>query len=147
MSNHESIGKLISILHRKSHTYFQKKLTPLGMDRGQVKIFSYLAWRPGATQQELSEYFKLDKGTISYLIKNMEKDGYAMKKKNPADRRSSKIYLTQKAEKMEKRISKIFSGWTELLLNGFNEEERKQAFQILERMIGNVNFLNENKQD
>ncbi|MEX0647729.1 MAG: MarR family transcriptional regulator [Balneolaceae bacterium] len=144
MSKSESIGKLISILHRKSHIYFQKELEPLGMGRGHVKIFSYLAHKPGATQQELTSYFKLDKGTISYLIKKMSEGGYVRREPDPEDRRSYKLFLTEKAEKKEKEIRKIFNGWTELLLENFSKDEQKQAFQIMERMIKNVSFLNEN---
>lgn len=147
MAKSESIGKLISILHRKSQIYFQKELKPLDMGRGQVKIFSYLAYKPGATQQELTEYFRLDKGTISYLIKKMDADGYVRKEPDPEDRRSSKLFLTEKAIEKEKVIQKIFSGWTELLLKGFAADERKQAFEIMERMVENVSFLNDEQAD
>ncbi|MEX0662394.1 MAG: MarR family transcriptional regulator [Balneolaceae bacterium] len=143
MAKNESIGKLISILHRKSRVYFQRELEPLGIGSGEVKIFSYLALEPGATQHEITNYFKLDKGTVSYLIRKMDEHGYVRKETDPKDRRSSKLYLTAKAQKKEREIRKIFSGWTELLLNGFTKEEKKQAFEILERMIENVGFLNE----
>lgn len=143
MAKDKSIGKLISILHRKSRVYFERELEPLGIGSGEVKIFSYLAYEPGATQHEITEYFKLDKGTVSYLIKKMDKRGYVRKESDPEDRRSSKLYLTQKAKKKEKEIKRIFLGWTELLLNGFAKEEKKHAFEILERMIENVDFLNE----
>ncbi len=137
MAHSESLGKLISILHRKSHVYFKKELEPLGIGRGEVKIFSYLADEPGATQQDLTDYFKLDKGTISYLIKKMVTEGYVRKEPDPEDRRSSRLYLTEKAQKKEKEIRRIFNGWTELLLKGLNEKEQRQAFKIMEHMINN----------
>lgn len=143
MTHSESIGKLISILHRKSHLYFKRELEPLDVGRGDVKIFSYLAHEPGATQQELTDYFKLDKGTISYLIKKMVAEGFVRKEPDQKDRRSSRLYLTRKAQKKEKEIRRIFNGWTELLLKSFNEKERKQAFEILEKMIANTEYLNE----
>ncbi|WP_257668075.1 MarR family winged helix-turn-helix transcriptional regulator [Parapedobacter tibetensis] len=144
MADDVSIGKLISVLHRKSHVYFQKELRPLGMDRGQVKILTYLAHYPGATQGDLTDYFQMDKGTISYFIKRMEKSGYVKKTPNPNDLRIRKLYLTKTGAEKEKLIRNIFSNWTELLLNNFSDEERVQAFQILRRMVKNVGFLNEN---
>ncbi|MEX0773918.1 MAG: MarR family transcriptional regulator [Balneolales bacterium] len=146
MAKNESIGKLISILHRKSRVYFLRELKPLRIGSGEVKIFSYLAHEPGATQQEITNYFKLDKGTVSYLIKRMDEHGYVRKESDPEDRRSSKLYLTANAQKKEKEIQKVFSGWTELLINGFTKEEEKQAFEIMERMIDNVGFLNEDNE-
>jgi DNA-binding MarR family transcriptional regulator len=141
MAQNESIGKLISILYRKSRIYFERELEPLGIGSGEVKIFTYLAQEPGATQHEITEYFKLDKGTVSYFIQKMDKSGYIRKVSDPEDRRSSKLYLTQKAQKKEKEIKRIFQGWTQMLLNGFAEEEKNDAFEILERMIENVDFL------
>lgn len=143
MTQQESIGKLISILHRKSRVYFHRELDPLEIGSGEVKIFSYLAHEPGSTQQEIVDYFKLDKGTISYLIKKLDTGGFVRKEPDPEDRRSGKLYLTEKALKKEKQIREIFNGWTELLLNGFDEEERKQAFAIMERMIENTEHLND----
>lgn len=143
MAYSESIGKLISILHRKSQIYFQRELKPVGVDRGLVKIFSYLAWKPGATQQEIADYFRFDKGTISYLIKKMDKDRYVRKETDPNDRRSSKLYLTEKAQKKEEEIRRVFNGWTELLLSGFDDSGRKKAFEVMEHMIENVSFLHE----
>lgn len=144
MASDESIGKLISVLHRKSHVYFQKELRPLGMDRGQVKIFTYLALYPGATQRALSDYFQMDKGTISYFIKRMQKSGHVKKIPHPNDLRINKLYLTKTGAEKENLIRNIFSNWTELLLNNFANDERSQAFKILDRMVENVGFLNEN---
>ena len=145
MEHTESIGKLISILHRQSQIYFQKKLDPIGMGRGQVKIFTYLANARGATQQEITAFFRLDKGTTSYLIKKMETGGYIRRVPDLQDRRSSKLYLTEKATQKEKVIRKIFQGWAELLLKGFSSEERQQAFKLMHRMTDNTSSLKEEK--
>lgn len=146
MANNESIGKLISILHRKSRVYFQRELDPLGIGSGEVKLFSYLAYRPGATQRELSDYFKLDKGTVSYLVKKMDTNGYVRKEPDLKDRRSYKLFLTKKAQQKEQEIQHVFRGWTKLLLKGFTGEERRLAFEVMDLMIENVDFLSEDRE-
>ncbi len=139
MKEKESIGRLVSILHRWAQVYFQKELDSLGLSHGQLKIVMYLGRFEGATQQELSKYFHLDKGTTSFLIKKMYKAGYVRKEKNPADKRSHNLYLTVKTIAKYKRLREISMGWTDILLKDFSEEKRSQAFDLLNEMINNVN--------
>lgn len=143
MSESKSIGKLISIIHRKSQTYFQQKLEPMDLSHGQVKIFVFLKEHDGATQNEISNFFKLDKSTTSFLIKKMVENDYVQKKIDPTDRRSFKLHLTEKAMRKFNRLMDIFLGWSELLLNDFSPKEKKTAFNFLNKMIVNIDFLDE----
>lgn len=147
MAESRSIGKLISIIHRKSHVYFQQKLDPLKLSSGQVKIFMYLKKYEGATQQEITDFFQLDKSSTSFLISKMADRGFVRKEPNPDDRRSNKLYLTDTGIEKQEEVKEIFQDWTELLLKGFSPEEQDQAFDYLFRMIDNVNFLEEDQEN
>lgn len=141
MKENESIGRLISILHRWAQIYFQNRLGPMELGHGQFKMVVYLGRNEGATQQEICEYYQLDKGSTSFLIKKMVKSGFVRKEENPEDRRSHRLYLTEKALEKYKEIRTISQNWTETLLSGFSEKEKEQAFGTLYRMIENVDKM------
>ncbi len=147
MSELQSVGKLISILHRKAQVYFQQQLKPLELSHGQVKIFIYLARNDGVTQRELTDAFQLDKSSTSFLINTMVKKGFVRKAPHPEDRRSQILSLTNKGHAMEQEVRAIFSGWTDLLLTEFSPAEREQLFSYLHRMIDNVNFVRTDREN
>jgi len=145
MAEFQSVGKLVSILYRKGHIYLQQKLKPLDLSHGQVKIFIYLAQNGGATQREISESFQLDKSSTSFLIQNMTEKGFVRREPNPEDGRSQILFLTEKGRAKKTEVKKIFAGWTELLLTGFSEKEKEQVFSLLNRMMDNVKFFDEDR--
>ena len=138
MGENKSIGRLISILYRQSKVYFHKKLEPYELDHGQMPVLMYVIHHNGSTQHDISNYFHLDKGSTSSLIKSLEKNGFVKKEQHGEDRRSYMIYTTQKTERLLPEFHQIFQGWTEILLEGFTDDEKEQSFTLLNRMIENT---------
>jgi len=94
METHFSVGRLISIIHRSAHVYFQKEFGPLGLGHGQVRILKYLEENDGATQNEITNVFMLDKGTISSAIKYLEKGAFIRRERDEKDKRIFRLFLT-----------------------------------------------------
>ncbi len=141
MEPEKSIGRLISILYRQSKVYFNKKLEPYGLGHGQMPVLMYIIHHKGSTQHGISNHFMLDKGSTSSLIKNMEKNGFIRREQHRADRRSYKLYITAKTERLLPEFYKIFQGWTDILLKDFTNEEKEQSFELLNHMIENTNHF------
>ena len=138
MEENKSIGRLISILYRQSKVYFHRKLEPYGLGHGQMPVLMFIIHHKGSTQHDISDHFLLDKGSTSSLIKNLEKNGFIRREQHGEDRRSYKLYPTQKTERLLPEFHQIFQGWTEILLAGFNDDEKEQSFTLLNRMIENT---------
>ena len=138
MRESESIGRLISILHRGGHLFINNSLATKDLGYGPFKILIYLGKNEGASQQDIVEYFQLDKGTISFLIKKLEENGYINKKKSEKDKRIHQLYLTEKAHERLKDFREVSQSWSQKVLNNFSEEERETVFGYLERMIQNI---------
>lgn len=147
MSNSHSIaiGKLFSILYRKSSIFFQKRLNPPGLTLGQVQIFKYLAANKEATQQDITDFYQLEKSSTSYLISRMLNNGYLRKEPDPEDHRSQKLNLTDKGQAQLKEIESTIAGWTEQLFKGFSPEEKEKAFELLNRMVENIRIFKEDE--
>ncbi len=138
MRENESIGRLVSIIYRWGNIYFSNALNDEELGHGQLKLLMFVGRNEGATQQEVSDYFQMDKGTTSFLIKQLVKHGYVSKQSHEEDKRCKKLYLTDKAQVKFSELSEISKSWTEKLLTDFTDEERQEAFTLLDKMILNI---------
>ncbi len=134
----QSIGRLISILHRQAQVYFHHKLGPYGLGHGQMPVLMYIVHHEGVTQHNISQHFHLDRGSTSSLIKGLEAHGFVYRQREETDRRVYRLYQTGKTQQLLPDFYAIFRGWTEQLLEGFTDRERELAFDLLNRMLANA---------
>ncbi len=138
MAEFKSIGRLISILHRLTHIYFHRELSEVHLGHGQLPILLYLHKHPGSTQHEIGAAFHMDKGSVSSLIRLLENNNYVYRQRNPNDKREWELFLTEYARAIVPHVQEKLKNWTQFLLQGFSDEERKTAFDVLERLVDNA---------
>ena len=136
--NRKSVGRYVSCIHRYSRIYIANELEALGIGYGQFHFLRLLYKKDGINQETLAEFLMTDKATSARAIKKLEDEGYIIREKDKFDKRSYKIFLTEKAKKFEPKIKKILRNWTEILLTDFNEDEKKLLFKYLQRIVDNA---------
>lgn len=136
-----SIGRLISILHRQGQVYFHRKLSPYGLGHGQVPVLMYIVHHEGVMQHGISDHFRLDKGSTSSLIKGLADHGFIFRRQDASDKRVYRLFITEKTKRLLPEFYDIFRGWTEILLDGFNEADQGKAFELLNSMLDNTQFF------
>jgi len=98
----------------------------------------HISHHEGISQRELSNYSGPDKSSLSSQLMILEKNNYIIRKANKSDSRIKRIYLSKKAKIPEKSLGNIFQSWSQILLNGFSDEEQIIAREMLERMLENA---------
>ncbi|MBQ9420318.1 MAG: MarR family transcriptional regulator [Lachnospiraceae bacterium] len=81
---------------RKVINQYNPFLKPLGITYTQYLVFLVLWECREATVGEICRKLYLDNGTITPLIKKMEKDGYVVRKRSEQDERVVKVSITEK---------------------------------------------------
>jgi len=139
----DPLGKWISILYRYSMIYANEFLKEFDMSGGQLPFFMNIIEYPGITQEELSEIIKIDKSTTARAVKNLLKNGFVTKEVDKKDKRSYKLYPTQKALEVKEVILKNAKKWDKILLSGFSKDEERFIRKGLETMVNNaLKYLN-----
>ena len=147
MNKHEAGGKKVetikwlSIAGRYTKMYLDKQLEPLGLNSSQHMFVIKICEEPGISQERLFSLIYLNPSNITRAITALEKQGFLVKRQNPADRRTFILDPTEKARQTYPEIVKIAGGWYEMALEGFTEEE-KALFDSLAKKAGN-NLLKE----
>ena len=83
---------------RKAVSAYTPYLKPLDLTYTQYITFMVLWEKDGLTIGEIGERLHLDNGTLTPLLKKMEKQGYITRKRDQEDERKVTIHLTKKAE-------------------------------------------------
>lgn len=97
----------------------------------EANIISFLYNNPGKdTAGDIVELRMLSKGNVSTAVEALIQKHLIEREQDKTDRRRIHLYLLPAAEPITNRISEIRKQFSEEILFGFSEEERKQ-FEVL----------------
>ncbi len=82
-------------------------LKPLGLTYTQYIVFLVLWEKDGISVSEIGERLMLDNGTLSPLLKKMEKAGYLERRRSREDDRVVEITLTKEGQALKRKVKDI----------------------------------------
>ncbi len=145
MDGNEPLIKWISILYRYSLMYARERLKGLDISGGQMPFFIVVVDMAGITQEELSRYLKVNKGTTAKAIRSLENKGYIIRKRDENDRRIYRLYPSQKAISLRKKIREIAFEWESVLLEGIDKRDILPLREMLRKMSENADSFMERR--
>ncbi len=113
-------------------------LKPLGLTYTQYIVFLVLWEKDGISVSEIGEKLMLDNGTLSPLLKKMEKAGYIQRRRCREDDRVVEITLTQEGRALQEKAKEIparIAGCFDL-----PEEKAKQLYGLLYELLENQGY-------
>ncbi len=138
-SSEDSIHKLYQRVYKNLIKLIRSELEPYDFNRGEFPLlFKLIKKGDGVTQKEICEMLYISKSTTSKIIKRLVEKGYLRKEKDPDDKRASRIFLTEKKDKIEDLIKEIDQKAENKILEGFDKEEKEELRSYLERILDNL---------
>lgn len=134
-----NLGRCISIFDRLMKMYYDRGLSGSEIGWGQQFYVEYIYDHPGASPQEMVEYIRVDKATLTKIIKKLTEIDYIKVVGDERDRRVKHLYLTEKAIPAAKQIKKIHADFYDTLSAGITPAELAAAEQTLQKMVDNIN--------
>lgn len=134
----QSIGRLVSILHRQSQVYINKCLKDYNITSAEYSFLLYLYRHEGVSQEELSSYLYIDKSATTRAIKSLKEKGYVIKEKDIQDKRFNRIFLTDKARLHKEEIKLKINRWSQFLTEDFDPDTVELIISSLEMMAKKV---------
>lgn len=134
-----NLGRCISIFDRLMKMYYDHGLSEFEISWGQQFYVEYLYDHSGATPQEMAECIRVDKATLTKIIKKLTAVDYIEVVGDEKDRRVKHLYLTEKAIPAAKKIKQIHTEFYNIFSTGISPSELELTEQILEQMVHNVN--------
>ena len=115
---------------RKIVNAYNPYLKPLGLTYTQYIVFMVLWEKESVNVGQLGEMLKLDAGTLTPLLKRLEKDGYVTRKRSKEDERVTIISITDKGNGLKEKCKNIP---LELAKKGspLSENDAKELYRLL----------------
>ena len=124
----------ITKIAREAEKLVQNLLRADGVGTAEIDLIHALRHNPGCTQAKLAELLHADKAAIARRTKNLEAKGYLIRKDDPADRRSQRLYPTEQAETLKSSKAEIETSFYKFLTDTLTAEEAETFAALLDRL-------------
>jgi len=113
---------------------FAERLGPLGLEPRQAGMLVRLAQNDGKSQQAIAELMGLNATRMVFLTDELEKLGLVERRRNPADRRTHALYLTEAGTAMLARVVEVTGEHEADTAAPLSDAERGQLIALLRRL-------------
>jgi DNA-binding MarR family transcriptional regulator len=108
----------------------------LGMRLKEFVMLNYLGESDGTTQRQLGEVMGIDANTVVLLLNGLEERGFAVRERDPEDRRRHLVRITPAGRKALVRGERALESVTDEALGGLDADERGALRTLLAKALG-----------
>lgn len=134
------IGFLVHDVSRMRRTLFDQRLKDLDITRAQWSALAALSRRPdeGVIQADLARQLEVGKVTIGGLIDRLETSGVVERRGDPADRRTRRVYITDKGYDIIDQMQSIGRELNAVIMKSLTLDQIHAAEDVLHTMKVNL---------
>lgn len=120
----------ISMLHRYGSVFIGRALKDLDLGSSRHAYLLAVNDHPGASQEQLSRIFGVDKANTARAVRRLEEKGYLRREGDPEDARAYRLFLTSEGAATIDRIRGALAEWNGVL-NAAVPPEARDAFHAV----------------
>ena len=113
---------------------FAERLAPLGLEPRHFGMLTRLAPNEGRSQQAIGELMGLNPTRMVFLVDELEQRGLVERRRNPADRRSYALYLTDQGRAKLREAQQASARHAEEVGASLTGTQRRQLTDLLRRL-------------
>lgn len=129
-----SLTKWISITGRLTQMYLNRHFEPYGLNASQHMFVLNICRFPGMTQDRLPELVHINKSNVTRALSQLEQSGFIVRRTNRRDRRTTRIYPTDKARAVYPALVEITETWNSILVGKLSLEEKSLLYELITRV-------------
>jgi DNA-binding MarR family transcriptional regulator len=135
--NRTTAGAVVLLTRLSRSVYRLVDEGALGMRLKEFVMLSYLGGEPGGTTQgELDDVMGIDANSVVLLLNGLEARGFAVRERDPEDRRRHIVRITPAGRKALVRAERALEGVTGEALRGLDPGERDTLRALLAKALG-----------
>lgn len=127
-----------SILHRQSDIFLTKKLSNLGLSSNQFIYIMCLCEHPGISQEQLSAYLRVDKGSVAKSVHQLSDQGYIRRTVSETDKRQYELFPTEKATGVYPQLYEIVMEYEKYITRNLTPIETDILRSLLDKLTENI---------
>lgn len=132
------LGYLIHDVSRLRRVTYDRELAPLGITRSQWWVLAFISRNDGLPQTQLAHELDVGKVALGSLIDRLQAAGFVERRADEKDRRVKRVFLTETAFELIKKIGPINDSFNARILKGIPREDLELASRTLYAMKTNL---------
>ena len=134
----EKIYQLAKEINSLNYQRAYKKLEKIGIYPGQQIIIEIIHDHEGITQSQLAKISIRKPATITSILSHMEINGYILKKTDEKDKKTNRLFLTNKGKEIFKKIKIQKDEEINTILKDITSEEINTIYNVLSKIKNNL---------
>jgi DNA-binding MarR family transcriptional regulator len=127
-------GYLLDFIAEHTTTHFERALAIDGLKARHVSVLAVVDAEGAMSQRALGRRLRIDKSPLVGVIDDLERGGYAERRRSRRDRRVQEIHLTDSGRHILRRAEKLADRENARVFAVLDESERAQLQAMLLRV-------------
>jgi DNA-binding MarR family transcriptional regulator len=127
----ETIDMLLAQVGHLQHAMIHRGLESFGLYRGQPRLLHLLWQQDGLTHSEIASHMRVQPATISKMVQRMERSGFVERRRDPADERVSRVFLTDRGRAVQGQVEAWFAAFQATYTEGLTQEDLAALRRLL----------------
>lgn len=129
----------LSLITKGHNTFFDEKLKGTGVSAAELPyLIRIYVDSNKLTQRDLCDLFFVSEPVVARTLKNLEKKGFVIRKKDSKNKTRKLLSLTDKGVEISKRMFDINNEWEKTILKGLTTEEIESFKQTMRKITLNT---------
>jgi DNA-binding MarR family transcriptional regulator len=134
----DNIGSMVADVARLMRRSFDARARDIGVTRPQWQVLTVLRRNEGVNQGKLADLLDVEPITVCRMVDRLQEADMVERRPDPADRRSWRLYLTEKGHMFADQLRPLADDIFEDALVGLKGDERKMLMTMLDRIRQNL---------
>lgn len=130
--------KWLSVTDRFYKIYLDRQLAPFGLNNSQYMFLIKICHSPGILQDSLMDMFYVHPSNIVRTIAALEKQGMITRATHDRDKRTCKLYPTERALSVVDEVQTVCEKTEALLLQGISKTDQNLLMDLLMQAGKNI---------
>lgn len=131
--------RLSVVTNRISGALSRHYASRFGIGIPEWRVIANLGRHPGLSANEVAERSAMDKVTVSRAVAALEHKGLLDRARDDADKRRSRLHLSDKGQRVYAEIAPLALGFERDLLTALTAEENAQLDRIIDKLNEKMN--------
>lgn len=138
-----TLGFMMGTTYRKLSALFQNGLKEYDITPEQWSVLFQVDRTEGLIQKDIAKRSGKDKPTTTRILDHLEGKGLVYKRTGENDRRSFKVYITEKGRALIKETFPIEDQVTDEIMNCISSDEYELLMGLLLRINNHIDQIND----
>ena len=136
MDSFDALFDMIGVLARRRYQTAERSFALLGLNHTEARLLSLLHQENGqATQDALSNMLFIDRSNAGRALQRLERDGYIVRRKDDADKRTNLVQIKDKGGEAVREIKKIRKRMAQEFFGDLKKQEASAIVAMFEKAI------------